>query len=573
MKQLLVLLTILVVLAECHLAPASAQSVNANVLRLSPSSLSITCNNGDIRVDANDSYKLKKCGSLNNWQEITPTGAVINPMTAAGDLIVGGASGNPGRLGIGATNTVLKSTGSASAWGSILNANIDAAAAIDVTKLYDGSVSNTEFSYINTLTENVQTSLSQKELDIAELYLRAPSLGGTTGQSLKKNSNTDYDYIWGDDLGITSLTGDISASGIGSAVATLPTVNSNVGSFGGASKYTAFTVNSKGLITAASEGNIAIGQTQVTNLVSDLAGKQATGNYITALTGDVTATGPGSVAATLATVGPTKGGTGLTSYTKGDLLYSSATNTLAKLGIGTTNQILTSSGSAPQWTSTLSIAQGGTNNGSLAVTAGGVLYTDGSKIMNVGIGTTGQFLTSQASSPPTWTTVAAKSTGEVFMTASTSCPTGSMAADGSSLLRSGGTDCGGGSCASLFSAISTTYGTVDGTHFTLPDLRGVFVRGQGTQTISAISYTGTQGTTEGDQFQGHRHMMRVPATAGGASLWGFTLWTASRSTTLSDSAAAGEDSIGVPITGTHGTPRYGSETRPANVVLKYCIVY
>src|SRR3990172_7612171 len=35
---------------------------------------------------------------------------------------------------------------------------------------------------------------------------------------------------------------------------------------------------------------------------SQLDGKQATGNYITALTGDVAASGPGSVAATLATV-------------------------------------------------------------------------------------------------------------------------------------------------------------------------------------------------------------------------------------------------------------------------------
>lgn len=45
-----------------------------------------------------------------------------------------------------------------------------------------------------------------------------------------------------------------------------------------------------------------IPESGVTNLVSDLAGKQATGNYITATTGDVTATGPGTVAATLATV-------------------------------------------------------------------------------------------------------------------------------------------------------------------------------------------------------------------------------------------------------------------------------
>jgi len=49
---------------------------------------------------------------------------------------------------------------------------------------------------------------------------------------------------------ITALTGDVTASGPGSATATLATVNSNVGSFTNAS----ITVNGKGLITAASSG-------------------------------------------------------------------------------------------------------------------------------------------------------------------------------------------------------------------------------------------------------------------------------------------------------------------------------
>jgi hypothetical protein len=101
---------------------------------------------------------------------------------------------------------------------------------------------------------------------------------------------------------ITALTGDATASGPGSAALTLATVNSNVGSFGSASSVSAVTVNAKGLVTAAASTSIQIAESQVTNLVSDLAGKQATGNYITALTGDVSASGPGSAAATLATV-------------------------------------------------------------------------------------------------------------------------------------------------------------------------------------------------------------------------------------------------------------------------------
>ena len=49
----------------------------------------------------------------------------------------------------------------------------------------------------------------------------------------------------------------------------------------------------------------------------------------------------------------TYGGTGLSSYTAGDLSYYASGTALSKLAIGTSGQILTSSGTAPQW-STLS---------------------------------------------------------------------------------------------------------------------------------------------------------------------------------------------------------------------------
>jgi SO2946-like, C-terminal domain len=43
------------------------------------------------------------------------------------------------------------------------------------------------------------------------------------------------------------------------------------------------------------------------------------------------------------------GGTHQSSYTKGDLLYASATNTLSKLGVGTIGQIIKSDGLIPGW--------------------------------------------------------------------------------------------------------------------------------------------------------------------------------------------------------------------------------
>lgn len=62
-------------------------------------------------------------------------------------------------------------------------------------------------------------------------------------------------------------TGDVT----GSTALTLATVNSNVGAFGSASSVATFTVNAKGLTTAAGATSIQIAESQVTGLVSDLA--------------------------------------------------------------------------------------------------------------------------------------------------------------------------------------------------------------------------------------------------------------------------------------------------------------
>ena len=52
-------------------------------------------------------------------------------------------------------------------------------------------------------------------------------------------------------------------------------------------------------------------------------------------------------------VGATYGGTGITSYATGDLVYASATNTLAKAAIGTAGQFLKVVGGVPAWSDTV----------------------------------------------------------------------------------------------------------------------------------------------------------------------------------------------------------------------------
>ena len=134
--------------------------------------------------------------------------------------------------------------------------------------------------------------------------------------------------------------------------------------------------------------------------------------------------------------------------------------------------------------------------------------------------------------------------GAVMPFAMNSAPTGWLAADGSAVSRS--------TYAALFSAIGTTHGVGNGsTTFNLPDLRGIFVRGSGAQTIAGITYSKTFAGKENDEFKSHYHSngfvsQAVPASGGTA-----TGWTGAYT----------------QITGYTG----GSETRPANIALLYCI--
>ena len=60
------------------------------------------------------------------------------------------------------TNKTIDQDGTGNSITNIANASIKAAAAIDATKIADGSVTSTEFQYINTLSSNAQTQLDAK---------------------------------------------------------------------------------------------------------------------------------------------------------------------------------------------------------------------------------------------------------------------------------------------------------------------------------------------------------------------------------------------------------------------------
>jgi hypothetical protein len=72
----------------------------------------------------------------------------------------------------------------------------------------------------------------------------------------------------------------------------------------------------------------------------------------------------------------TLGGTGLTSYTAGDTIYYASSTAFTKLAIGASTYIMTSSGTAPQWTDPTTVTVGtATNANNVAVAATSVNAT------------------------------------------------------------------------------------------------------------------------------------------------------------------------------------------------------
>ena len=113
--------------------------------------------------------------------------------------------------------------------------------------------------------------------------------------------------------------------------------------YGSASSVGTFTVNAQGQLTLAASTAIAINGNQITS--GTVGSAYITGSY-TGITGLGTVT-VGTWNAT--TIDVAYGGTGLTSYAIGDIVYASASATLSKLALGTQGYVLTAGAAGPVW--------------------------------------------------------------------------------------------------------------------------------------------------------------------------------------------------------------------------------
>ena len=95
---------------------------------------------GDLTITGDDLFM----GTNTSGAALIADGTNFNPVVISGDLTI--------------------STGGVAAIGSgvIINADVNTSAAIDATKIHDGTISNTEFGYLNNVSSNIQTQLDAK---------------------------------------------------------------------------------------------------------------------------------------------------------------------------------------------------------------------------------------------------------------------------------------------------------------------------------------------------------------------------------------------------------------------------
>lgn len=156
--------------------------------------------------------------------------------------------------------------------------------------------------------------------------------------------------------------------------------------------------------------------------------------------------------------------------------------------------------------------------------------------------------------------------GAILAYGGASAPSGYLLCDGASVLRA--------TYPALFTAIGVAYGTVDGTHFNVPDLRGQFLRGvtgaspndPDASSRTAMATGGNTGNNVGSiqsdttDLLGHTHLEQAPASV---ALTGHTVMAPVAVTAIVNNTATENSTLGPSTT--------GAETRPINAYVNFII--
>jgi hypothetical protein len=202
----------------------------------------------------------------------------------------------------------------------------------------------------------------------------------TNGQLLIGNGSgyTLSTISAGSGISVTNTAGGISIAVAGGASGTVTSVNASGGTTG--LTFTGGPVTSSGTLTLSGTLAVANGGTGVTTSTGSGSNVLSTSpTLVTPALGTPTsvtltnATGLPLSTGVTGTLASANGGTGFGTYTKGDIIYASATNTLSKLGVGTDGYVLKLTSGVPSWqaaSSSLAVGTSAITGG----TTGQILY-------------------------------------------------------------------------------------------------------------------------------------------------------------------------------------------------------
>lgn len=181
---------------------------------------------------------------------------------------------------------------------NIENADIKAGAAIDASKIADGSVSNAEFQYLANVTSDIQTQISAK---IGNALTSANVFVGN-GSNIATGVAVSGDITLSN-AGVTAIGANKVVNGQLDQMAAHTFKGNNTASLANASDITSTQLTAElDLFSSTLKGLTPLSGGGTTNFLraDGTWASPAAGSYITALTSDVTASGPGSAAATIA---------------------------------------------------------------------------------------------------------------------------------------------------------------------------------------------------------------------------------------------------------------------------------
>jgi len=281
------------------------------------------------------------------------------------------------------------------------------------------SVTNTSIAISNAQVSGLGTMSTQNANAVAITggTINGATIGASTAAAITGTTVTASSYFSGPG---TNLTGTASGLSIGGNAATATSAGSvtnsltiNSGGAGGTSPQTyngaaAITISYNTVGAPSTTGTNASGTWGISisgNAATVTNGLYSTGSYsnptwLTSISGSIVS---GAVA-TATTATNVAGGAA------GSLVYQTAAATTSTLALGTTNYVLTAGASAPQYVaqSTLSVGSATTATTATNLAGGGagfVPYQSGAGATAfLSAGTTGQVLTSNGSSAPTWST-------------------------------------------------------------------------------------------------------------------------------------------------------------------------